>query len=103
MTDREFKRLRKAELIEIIYELERRQKKLEEENEKLREQIQKREMDVQSAGNLAMACAQISNLFQAAQDTADEYLEQIRLKEQKAQALLQQAQEKAEHNASALD
>ncbi len=75
----------------MIYQLEKRQEELEKENANLRKQLEHREMDIQEAGTLALASARICHLFEAAQETADEYLEQIRLKEQKAQKLLEQA------------
>ncbi len=73
MTDKEFRRLSRADLIEIIYELQQNEKKLQGENEELKRQREERQVAVSEAGTLAEVLAKLNGLFEAAQATADGY------------------------------
>lgn len=76
MTDKEFRRLSRTDLIEIIYELQRSEKALQRENEDLKQQLEDRRVTVSEAGSLAEVLARLSGLFEAAQVTADGYREE---------------------------
>lgn len=73
MTDKEFRRLSRADLIEIIYELQQNEKTLQSENEELKRQREERRVAISEAGSLAEVLAKLSGLFEAAQATADGY------------------------------
>ena len=70
MTDKEFKRLRRAQLIDIIYQLQLKQEELTAENEKLSKALADKRLRVSKAGNIAEAALEIHNVMQAAQDAA---------------------------------
>ena len=99
MTDREFKRLSRSQLIDIIYQLQIKQKELEDENLKLKEELEDKRIRMRQAGNIAEASLAIHNVMQAAQDAASQYLEEIRIMrtetEEKCQRLLEKAQKDA--------
>ena len=101
MTDREFKRLNRSQLIDIIYQLQIKQKELEDENLKLKEELEDKRIRMRQAGNIAEASLAIHNVMQAAQDAASQYLEEIRLMhsetEEKCKLLLEKAQKDADH------
>jgi cell division septum initiation protein DivIVA len=80
MTDKEFKKLRRSELIEIIYELQKREEALNEEMVGLKAKLGEKELKISESGSLAEATARINGLFEAAQKTADDYIEQIKLR-----------------------
>ena len=100
MTDREFKRLSRSQLIDIIYQLQIKQKELEDENLKLKEELADKRIRMHQAGNIAEASLAIHNVMQAAQDAASQYLEEIRIMrtetEEKCQRLLEKAQKDAD-------
>ena len=100
MTDKEFKRLSRSQLIEIIYQLQLKQEELTEENEKLSKALADRRMIVSEAGNIAEAALAIHNVMQAAQDAAAHYLEEIRrmreATEKNCQLLLEKARKEAD-------
>ena len=100
MTDREFKRLSRSQLIDIIYQLQIKQKELEDENLKLKEELEDKRIRMRQAGNIAEASLAIHNVMQAAQDAASQYLEEIRIMrtetEEKCQRLLEKAQKDAD-------
>ena len=100
MTDKEFKRLSRSQLIDIIYQLQIKQKELEDENLKLKEELAEKRIRMRQAGNIAEASLAIHNVMQAAQDAASQYLEEIRIMrvetEEKCQRLLEKAQKDAD-------
>lgn len=100
MTDKEFKRLNRSQLIDIIYQLQLKQNELESENQKLEAEVADKRIRLRQAGNIAEASLAIHNVMQAAQDAAAQYLEEIRIlkaeTEEKCQRLLEDAQKEAE-------
>ena len=78
MTDKEFKRLSRAQLIDIIYQLQIKQDELTSENKKLKNALADRRLRVANAGNIAEAALEVHNVMQSAQDAAEHYLEEIR-------------------------
>ena len=100
MTDKEFKRLSRSQLIDIIYQLQLKQEELIAENKKLSEALADRRLRISKAGNIAEATLEIHNVMQATQDAASHYLEEIRIMwqetEEKCQRLLEKAQKDAD-------
>lgn len=84
MTDKEFRRLSRADLIEIIYTLQKSEGSLREENEALKQKLEDRRVIIEESGSLAEALARLNGLFEAAQATADGYRSE-------AQELLEEA------------
>ena len=80
MTDKEFKRLRRSDLIEILYEYQKREQAMREEIDALKAQLEARELKIQNAGSIAEAVVKLNELFETAQKTADEYVEQVKRK-----------------------
>ena len=80
MTDKEFKRLSRSQLIDIIYQLQLKQEELTEDNEKLSKALADKRLRVSKAGNIAEAAMEIHNVMQDAQDAADHYLEEIKIR-----------------------
>ena len=78
MTDKEFKRLSRAQLIDIIYQLQLKQEQLTVDNERLSKELDDKRLRVSKVGNIAEAALEVHNVLQAAQEAADHYLEEIR-------------------------
>ena len=101
MTDKEFKRLSRAQLIEIIYQFQLKQDELTAENERLTKELADKRLRVSEAGNIAEAALAINNVMKSAQDAADEYLEEIRIlrdeTKEKCQLILENAQMEADN------
>ncbi len=99
MTDKEFRRLKRSELIEIIYELQKRELEYQTTIEDLREKLDRQEQIISEAGSIAEATVGLSGIFAQAQAVADQYLREVRriyaaAKEQEA-ALTPEAPEEA--------
>ena len=102
MTDKEFKRLNRSQLIDIIYQLQVKQEELMEENRKLKEEVQEKRIRLRQAGNIAEASLAIHNVMQAAQDAATQYLEEIRLMQEETAEQCRIILEKAQREADAI-
>lgn len=76
----DLKHLRRSELIDLIYEMKKREIEL-----------QTREITIEKAGSIADAAVQLSGVFQAAQEAADTYLKSIKAKEKELARLTKQA------------
>lgn len=76
----DLKHLRRSELIDLIYEMKKREIEL-----------QAREITIEKAGSIADAAVQLSGVFQAAQEAADSYLKSIKAKEKELARLTKQA------------
>ena len=102
MTDKEFKRLSRAQLIDIIYQLQLKQDELAADNEKLKAALADRRLRIKNAGSLAEASLEIHNVVQAAQEAADHYLEEVRVMRQEAEEECQRLLEKARQDADTI-
>ena len=108
MKDKEFKRLSRYQLIDIIYQLQLKQEELTAENNKLSEALADKRLRIKEAGNIADAALEMHNVMKVAQEAADHYLKEIKirvyneqrriLKEAKAEAasIIAQARKEAE-------
>ena len=100
MTDKEFKRLNRAQLIDIIYQLQLQIDKLNEQKQALEGELADKRLRLRNAGNLAVAALEINNCFQSAQSAAEQYLNEIEAireeTEAERQRILAQAQAVAE-------
>ena len=99
MTDKEFRRLSRSQLIDIIYQLQLKQEELTAENERLSNALDDKRLRISKVGNIAEAALEIHNVMQSAQDAAALYLEEIRIMRdetaEECQRLLEQAQKEA--------
>ena len=102
MTDKEFKRLSRSQLIDIIYQLQMKQEELSRENLKLKEALADRRIRINQAGNIAEASLAIHDIMQVAQDAADQYLAEIRNLQTETEEACRIALENANKEAAAI-
>lgn len=100
MTDKEFKQLSRAQLIEIIYQLQLQLDGLTERNQALEDALADKRLRISNTGNLAEAALEINDCFRSAQNAAEQYLNEIKLMreetESERQRILAQARAEAE-------
>ena len=77
MTDKEFKRLSRYQLIDIIYQLQLQLDSLTEQNKNLEAALEDRRLRISNAGNLAEAALEINDCFRSAQNAAEQYINEI--------------------------
>ena len=79
MTDKEFKRLSRAQLIEVIYQLQLKLDELTQQNQALENALADKRLRINNAGSLAEAALEINDCFKTAQNAAEQYLNEIKL------------------------
>ena len=99
MTDKEFKRLSRSQLIDIIYQFQLQVDKLTEQNQELERELADKRIRLSHAGNIADAALEINDCFRSAQNAAEQYLNEIKAireeTEAERQRILAQAQAEA--------
>jgi cell division septum initiation protein DivIVA len=99
MTDKEFKRLSRSELIDIIYQFQLQIDGLTEKNQALEQELADKRLRLRDAGNIAEAALAMNDCFRNAQSAAELYLQEIQCireeTETQRQQILAQAQAEA--------
>ncbi|MBR2834668.1 MAG: hypothetical protein IKE43_03015 [Coriobacteriales bacterium] len=70
----QLRRLKRAELLEVIVQQQKEIERLNKELEAMRYNMYAREMRMQKVGSLAEASLAVTNIFEEAQRAADTYL-----------------------------
>lgn len=78
MTDKELKRLKRVELLEIMYMQSQRIEELELKLAEAERQLESRAILLEEAGNIAEASLQLNGIFEAAQAAADQYIMNVK-------------------------
>ena len=102
MTDKEFKRLNRAQLIDIIYQFQLRIDQLTEQNKVLEQELADKRFRLSNAGNIADAALEMNRCFRSAQDAADQYLNEIKTIREETEAERQRILAQAEAEAAAI-
>ena len=74
MTNKELRKLSRAELIDILFELQTQNENLTAENRELAAQLKSRQLQITEAGSIAEAALRLNGVFEAAQAAADQYV-----------------------------
>ncbi|MBR4278943.1 MAG: hypothetical protein IKT34_02090 [Clostridia bacterium] len=77
MINKDLKRLSRRELVDVIYQMKKNEEQLQEKIASLEEALEEKRIRLSSAGSIAEAAVDITNVFSAAQSTADIYLQEI--------------------------
>ncbi len=96
MTDKEFRRLSRIELIDIIYELQKREKRYEKRIKNLEAQLADRELKIAESGSIAEAALKVNEVFEHAQAAADVYLAEIEAMRDRLAEQLEDVEEEEE-------
>ncbi len=74
MTDKELKRLKRVDLLELLIAQSRENERLRAELEETRSKLEAKELALKQAGSIAEAALQLNRVFEAAQAAADQYV-----------------------------
>ena len=100
MTDKEFKRLNRAQLIDIIYQFQLKIDTLTEQKQELERELADKRLRLDNAGNIADAALEINDCFRSAQNAAEQYLNEIKAIREETEAqrhrILSETQEQRE-------
>lgn len=78
MMDKEFRKMRRKELVELLLEERRENALLRSELKKTYQRLADRKIQLEQAGSIAAAALRLNEVFEAAQAAADQYLENVR-------------------------
>lgn len=78
MTDKELRKLKRVELLELLVEQAAEMEQLRHELEETRRALKNREIMLEESGTLAEAALRINEVFAAADRAAQDYLENVR-------------------------
>ncbi len=100
MTDKELKRLSRADLMELLLRQGRENQQLRQELEQAREELADRRIRLEEAGSIAQASLAIHGVMEAAQAAADDYVQAVealhREQQEKCQRMEAETQEKCD-------
>lgn len=85
MTEKELRRLSRMDLLEMLLEQSKEVERLQTELETVKKQLDDRRIMEQEAGSIAEAALRLNKVFEAAQQAADQYLENIRIQAENSQ------------------
>lgn len=77
MTEKELKKLNRAELLELLLLQTKETERLQRKLEKVEAELSDRQLQIQNAGDLAHAVLEINGVMEAAQTAAQQYLDNI--------------------------
>lgn len=90
MDSRDLRNLGRKELMDMVYEYQKREVHLQNAMKALTSKLETKEIQIEKAGSIAEASLALNSVFEAAQAAADQYLLNIKKANEKASA---QAQE----------
>ncbi len=103
MTEKEMRRLSRADLLEILIQQTTELEELRGKYAEAAQKLEKREMDVQQAGSLAEAALRLNGVFDAAEAAAKEYLEAVRIRTEEQTALCEKLEQESREAAQKLE
>ena len=99
MTDKEFKHLKRSELLEIIHEYQKREQDMQAEIESLKNELQTKDLKISESTAISDAISKLDTVMASALQTTDHYLEQVRTfcaeSEKKAAEMIEAAKREA--------
>jgi len=100
MTDRDLKKLSRAELLELLIKLSEENEALSLERDDLKKRLEDKTLRFQDAGSIAEAALRVNGIFEDAQRAAEQYLENVKhmngVAQAEADTLIARAQEKCD-------
>lgn len=102
MTDKELRKLNRGALLEMLVDQSQENDRLRDQVEELKRQLSDRQLQINQAGSIAEASLQISHVFEAAQQAAEQYLENIQSLNGRQEEICRQMEEDSSRQAKAL-
>lgn len=77
MSENNLHKLKKSELLQIIYEQEKDLENKQRQIDELNKELENREITIKNAGSIAEASLKLNKIFEEAQKAADEYVKNV--------------------------
>ena len=98
MTEKEMKKLSRADLLELLIEQSQEVQQLRTWLKQAEEQLASRHLDICDAGSIAEAALRVNGVFEAAEAAAQQYLDNIRNLSQRQEELCLQMERECREN-----
>jgi hypothetical protein len=82
MTDKELRKLSRAELLQLLVAQGKELEQVKMELDEAKKQLESRKIILNQSGSIAEAAMKLNGVFEAAQKAADQYLENIKMQNQ---------------------
>lgn len=102
MTDRDLRKLRRSDLLELLIQQDEEMEILKEKLTEAENRLSSRKIAIDNAGSIAAASISISGVLEAAQDAASRYLENIEEMSLRQEKICAEMEEKSRREAEAL-
>lgn len=99
MTDQELRKLSRKDLLELLIMQGRERDALQAELDKAKAELDNRQLCIDQSGSIAEAALEITGVFKAAQEAAEQYLENIRLRSEQIEADCAQREQESKEKA----
>lgn len=99
MTDQELRKLSRKDLLELLVAQGQERDALQVELEKAKAALADRQLCIEQSGSIAEAALQVNGVFYAAQEAAEQYLENIRLRNEQTDAACAQREKESKERA----
>jgi len=96
MAEKELRKLNRTDLLELLLNERKDNEKLSQEVEDLKKQLADKTIMIENAGSIAAASLQLNDIFTPAQQAAEQYLENIRLLEDRQKKKCEQMEKETE-------
>lgn len=102
MTEKDLKKLSRADLLQMLIDQSAEVERLRSSLTKAENALMKREISIQNAGSIAEAALQLNGIFEAAQASCEQYMENIRTLSQRQEEVCTQMEKESREKADKL-
>ena len=99
MTEKEMRRLSRADLLEMLIDQSAELQSVREKLSAAEAALTRREIAIDTAGSIAEAALQLNGIFEAAQASSQQYVENIRLLSERQEAVCAQREQESRERA----
>ena len=102
MTEKEIRRLTRAELLEMLIRQSQELQRAQKELKAAREALRSRQIALEEAGSIAEASLRLNGVFEAAQNACKQYMENIETLSRRQEAVCEQREQESRKKAEEL-
>ena len=103
VTEKELRKLNRAELLEMLIAQSKKLNRVEEELSAAQKELERRKIAITTSGSLAEAALKLNGIFEAADQAAAQYLDSLREQESNAERILADADREAKRRIELFD
>lgn len=103
MTEKDLRRLKRAELLEMLIAQSKEMEELREQMEEMQKKLDDRQIRLNRAGSIAEASLQVNGVFEAAQGAAQQYLENIKMLSERQEQVCAEMERKTRERCEAME